>query len=127
MDEFARGTNAREGAAIARAVVRYLSGKNAVTLLATHYDGTAEFAVRHYQVKGLKRLEETDAASGTGTDRLRRIENAMDYGLIPVEPGTECPRDALRVCRMLGMDREILGYIAEDAAHADAESPREDD
>ena len=40
MDEFARGTNAKEGAAIARGVVRYLAGKNAVTLLATHYDGT---------------------------------------------------------------------------------------
>ena len=39
MDEFARGTNAKEGAAIARGVVRYLAGKNAVTLLATHYDG----------------------------------------------------------------------------------------
>ena len=114
MDEFARGTNALEGAAIARAVVRYLASKNAVTLLATHYDGTAAFAARHYQVKGLRRLDaEPEGASGTDTDRLRRIENAMDYGLIPVEPGTECPRDALRICHMLGMDREILDYIAD--------------
>lgn len=117
MDEFARGTNAREGAAIARAAVRYLSGKNAVTLLATHYDGTAEFAVRHYQVKGLKRLTEEGEPSGTGADRLRAIENAMDYGLIPVESDAACPRDALRICRMLGMDDEILAYIdAENAA-----------
>ncbi|MBE7002662.1 MAG: hypothetical protein E7425_00040 [Ruminococcaceae bacterium] len=111
MDEFARGTNAREGAAIARAAVRFLSEKNAVTLLATHYDGTADYAVRHYQVKGLKRLSDDAEMSGTGTDRLRRIENAMDYGLIPVEPGTECPRDALRICHMLGMEQTILDYI----------------
>ena len=111
MDEFARGTNAQEGAAIARGVVKYLSDKNAVTLLATHYDGTAEYAARHYQVKGLRRLEDEGAVSGTERDGLRRIETAMDYGLIPVEPGTECPRDALRICRILGMKPEILDGI----------------
>ena len=113
MDEFARGTNAREGAAIARGVVKYLADKNAVTLLATHYDGTAAFAVRHYQVKGLKRLSDADEtrAAGTGADRLRLIENAMDYGLVEVEPGTQCPRDALRICRLLGMDADIVREI----------------
>lgn len=108
MDEFARGTNAQEGAAIARGVVRYLADKNAVTLLATHYDGTAELAARHYQVKGLRRLAPDAAPAGGGLDGLRAIETAMDYGLIPVEPGTECPRDAIRICRLLGMKEEIL-------------------
>ncbi|MBR1496856.1 MAG: hypothetical protein IJ617_04460, partial [Oscillospiraceae bacterium] len=56
MDEFARGTNAAEGAAIARGVVRYLADKNAVTLLAKHYDGAAAFAARHYQVRGLRSM-----------------------------------------------------------------------
>ena len=110
MDEFARGTNTEEGEAIARAAVRFLSDKNAVTLLTTHYDHTAESAVRHYQVKGLKKLEKLPegAAAGTGTDRLRLIEQAMDYGLIEVEPGTKCPRDALTICRLLGLSEEIL-------------------
>lgn len=111
MDEFARGTNAGEGAAIARAVVRYLADKNAVTLLATHYDGTAQYAARHYQVRGLRRLEAD--APGVG-DGLRRIEDAMDYGLIPVEPGEPCPRDALRICRILGMAPEILDEAAKE-------------
>ncbi|MBO4838823.1 MAG: hypothetical protein J5493_05570 [Lachnospiraceae bacterium] len=109
MDELARGTNAREGAQIARGTVNYLADKNAVTLLATHYDGAAEGAVRHYQVKGLARRED---ASWTGTaegrDGLRLIENAMDYGLIEVKPGTECPRDAIAICRLLGLPEEIL-------------------
>ena len=118
MDEFARGTNAREGAAIARGTVKYLSDKNAVTLLATHYDGAAQFAARHYQVKGLKKLEETADPSelrtesrtpGIGLDALRRIENTMDYGLIPVETEAACPQDALTICRMLGLPEEILG------------------
>ena len=32
----------------------------------------------------------------------------MDYGLIEVKPGTECPRDALAICRLLGLPEEIL-------------------
>lgn len=110
MDEFARGTNAREGAAIARGTVKYLAGKNALTLLATHYDGAAAYAARHYQVKGLKKLEETpeEAAPGNSLDALRQIENAMDYGLIPVETEAACPQDALTICRLLGLPQEIL-------------------
>lgn len=118
MDEFARGTNAREGAAIARGAVKYLASRNAVTLLTTHYDGTAEFAVRHYQVKGLTRMDGAAPVSGTGTDRLRAIESTMDYGLIPVEPGTECPRDALRICRLLGLERGILDAIEAESGEA---------
>ncbi len=118
MDEFARGTNAREGAAIARGTVKYLSDKNAVTLLATHYDGAAQYAARHYQVKGLKKLEETpeEAAPENSLDALRRIENAMDYGLIPVETEAACPQDALTICRMLGLPEEILTESRADAA-----------
>ena len=110
MDEFARGTNTEEGEAIARAAVSFLSDRNAVSLLTTHYDHTAESAVRHYQVKGLKKLETLPegAAAGSGTYRLRLIEQAMDYGLIEVEPGTKCPRDALAICRLLGLKGEIL-------------------
>ncbi len=107
MDEFARGTNAKEGALIARGAVRYLSGQPAVTLFASHYDGAAELAAKHYQVKGLERLQ-APSAPAQGKDGLRRIENAMDYGLIPVEPGTECPRDAIAICRLLGLPEEIL-------------------
>ena len=94
LDEFARGTNAREGAAIVRGVVKYLGDKNVVALLATHYDGAAEFAARHYQTRGLRDDAET-----------------IDYGLIRVERGAECPRDALRICRLLGMDPELLADI----------------
>ena len=57
LDEFARGTNPREGAAIVRSVTRYLNEKNAISVLATHYDHVAEVAVAHYQVAGLKDLD----------------------------------------------------------------------
>ena len=38
MDEFARGTNPQEGAALARALVRYLGTLDCVALMTTHYD-----------------------------------------------------------------------------------------
>lgn len=109
MDELARGTNAREGALIARGAIRYLSGKNAVTLLATHYDGAADAAKRHYQVKGLSRDHTAESLpAAQEKDALRQIENAMDYGLIRVAPGTECPQDAVSICRLLGLPEEII-------------------
>ena len=137
MDEFARGTNAGEGAAIVRSAVKYLSGKNAVTLLTTHYDGAADFAGKHYQVKGLRkqdtkqsgedhRIIDADAEDrsdhkqtglmngNSSAEVLRRIGNAMDYGLIEVPAGTECPRDAVRICRMLGLPRKMLEEISEE-------------
>ena len=56
LDEFARGTNPDEGAAIVQAVTAYLNKKHAVTLLATHYDNVSDQANAHYQVIGLKDL-----------------------------------------------------------------------
>ena len=75
--------------------------------------------MKHYQVKGLgsdgdgqkaDQLSEGKPHHG-GQDALRRIGNAMDYGLIEVQPGTECPRDAVRICRMLGLPKEILDEL----------------
>lgn len=109
MDEFARGTNAEEGAAIAKAVVKYLSDKNAVSILATHYDGTAKYAARHYQVKGLRKLENENIGV-LKNEGLRIVENSMDYGLISVDIGQDCPRDALNICRILGMSEDILDF-----------------
>ena len=114
MDELARGTNAQEGAAIARGVVRYLSDKNAVTLLATHYDGAAAEAARHYQVRGLRSLSCDLPRPSSARDGLRMIEDAMDYGLERVEKDAPCRRDALRICAMLGMKPEILEQITEE-------------
>ncbi len=116
MDEFSRGTNAEEGSAIVRAAVKYLAGKNAVTLLATHYEGAADFAVKHYQVRGLRHQDAAADMSpaGSPSDALRRIGDAMDYGLREVRPGTECPHDAIRICRMLGLPQEMLTTLEKD-------------
>jgi hypothetical protein len=84
-----------------------------VTILATHYDGAAEYASRRYQVRGLREFSEKSQGlktAGTGV-RFVGMGMNMDYGLIQVGKDEECPRDALLICRLLGMDEEILENI----------------
>lgn len=110
LDEFARGTNPQEGAALARALVRYLGGLDCVALLTTHYDGVSDAALAQYQVAGLVRELEGDE----GDDPRRRIARRMDYRLLSTPPGAPCPRDALRVCRLLNLAPELTQLLKTD-------------
>ena len=112
LDEFARGTNPHEGAAIVRSVTRYLNGRNAISVLATHYDHVADVAKAHYQVAGLKDLDwealRLQIAGLEPQQRADRIVQYMNYGLYPMQQQPDCPRDALHICRLLGMPEDIL-------------------
>ena len=115
LDEFARGTNPDEGAAIVQAVTAYLNKKHAVTLLATHYDNVSDQANAHYQVIGLKDLDVEDLraqiAAVSGHVGVELISIHMNYGLYRVTGKQNCPRDALNICRLLALDAEILEMI----------------
>ena len=114
IDELARGTNPDEGAVIVQAVTRYLNGANAISILATHYDGVAENARTHYQIIGLKDVV-PDAIrvelQAAGEDGVAVIARHMNYGLYRVEGKADCPKDALNICRMLSLKPEILERI----------------
>ena len=114
IDELARGTNPDEGAVIVQAVTRYLNDVNAISILATHYDGVAENARTHYQIIGLKDVD-PDAIrvelQAAGEDGVAIIARHMNYGLYRVEGKADCPRDALNICRMLSLKPEILERI----------------
>ncbi len=115
LDEFARGTNPDEGAAIVQAVTAYLNKKHAVTLLATHYDNVSDHANAHYQVIGLKDLNVEELreqiAAVSGHVGVELISKHMNYGLYRVHGKQNCPRDALNICRLLALDAEILQMI----------------
>ncbi len=112
LDEFARGTNPHEGAAIVRAVTQYLNEKNAISVLATHYDHVADVAKAHYQVAGLKDLDwaalRQEIVGLSPQNCADRIVQYMNYGLYPMRQQPDCPRDALHICSLLGMPPEIL-------------------
>ncbi len=114
LDEFARGTNPDEGAVIVQAVTRYLNGVDAISLLTTHYDKVAENANAHYQIIGLRDVDPDQIRAElavTGDDGIQVIARHMNYGLYRVEGRSDCPRDALNICRMLSLKEEILQEI----------------
>lgn len=106
LDEFASGTNVEEGSAILSAVTKYLNKQNCIALIATHYDGAAAAAQHHYQVVGLRNLDDNlDHSGSSGTDLISKY---MDYGIFPVEKDTPVPHDATKICKLLNVRSEIL-------------------
>lgn len=106
-DEFARGTNPEEGALIVRALVRHLAGENAVSVLTTHYDGVAKYAMAHYRVIGLRDFSADDAIN-RGETGVSAIARHMNYGLYRADDESACPHDALSICRLLLHGEEFL-------------------
>lgn len=119
LDEFARGTNPHEGAALARALTEYLNSLPCIAILTTHYDGVSDAAQRHYQVAGLS-IPEGGILTGNALERLPTL---MDYHLIPAPPGAPCPHDALRVCSLLGLDGNLMKIFANSTKTVDLQPP----
>ena len=118
MDELARGTNPDEGAAIVRGVVQYCNPKKQITLLATHYDHVAEHGNSHYQVYGLKNMDmdkiKQQIALEKDQNRVSFISKYMNYGIYKVTQVQDCPKDALNVCKLLGLQEEVVSYMERD-------------
>lgn len=112
LDEFARGTNPDEGAAIVRATTKWLQKKESYSVIATHYDGVAECAGAHYQVIGLRdicyKAVRAELLASNMVNGADRIAEHMNYGLYRVDNDKDCPKDALNICKLLDMESEIV-------------------
>lgn len=117
LDEFSRGTNPHEGAALVRAVTKYLNKKHVMALLVTHFDHVAEYGRAHYQVVGLKDMDEASVQheiAAAGEEKgVSVIASHMNYGLYRVENEGNCPRDAFRICRLLGLQESVMDLLEE--------------
>ena len=51
--------------------------------------------------------------AASGEDGVAVIARHMNYGLYRVEGKSDCPRDALNICRMLSLKPEILKMVEE--------------
>ena len=111
LDEFARGTNPEEGGTIVKAVASYLSKTTSICVMTTHYDKIASPLFKHYQVAGLD-LAKAKHELGDIND-ISHISQYMDYTLVEVSSATKPPRDALNICRLIGLDEDILNHIEE--------------
>ncbi len=112
LDEFARGTNPHEGAALVKAAARLFNSRsNTYAVLATHFDGVAKLARLHYQVAGLRNAppEKLDLIMRSGS--VESLAKLMDYGLYPVAPDEDPPRDAVKIIKALGVSEEFTRLI----------------
>jgi DNA mismatch repair ATPase MutS len=111
LDEFAKGTNPREGEALATAVIRYLAASRHTTVAATHFTAPAMLKeIRQFQIKGISTSSE-DSSGADLAERLRQLNNAMDFSLILLEDSKNPPMDALRIAELLGLPPAILELV----------------
>ena len=86
-----------------------------MAILATHYDHVAEYADYHYQVAGLNQVDmkqlEEEIHSAEGIKGIDVISKYMNYGIYQVHGKEECPRDAIHICGLLGLEPELMNLI----------------
>lgn len=111
LDEFARGTNPKEGSMLVKALCSYLNKLNSISLISTHYDNVIDRGMVHYQVVGLKNLDFMSLKRKIDLNKTRSIEiiqEHMDYRLELVSNENLVPKDALNICILLGLEQEII-------------------
>ncbi len=101
IDEPAQTTNPIEGTAIVSGLIALLRKLKARAVITTHYSGIGGNG-RRMRVKGFTTTD--DSALITS----QNIGNYMDYSLTEETGGALVPREALRVAKLLGADREWL-------------------
>lgn len=110
LDEPARGTNPQEGRALVKALGQHFLEGESILLLATHFDQVVDEGMVHYQIRGLADLDLK--AIDLGEKRsLELLRDHMDYRLNRVDSQQEVPKEALRICRFLGLDDSFLAEI----------------
>lgn len=115
LDEFARGTNPKEGFYLVKSLCDYFNNKSSISLISTHYDNVADDTMVHYEVIGLKNTDFSKinfSAYENDINSIAIIQENMDYRLEGVSNKTEVPKDALNIAMVLGLNKEIL-HIAE--------------
>lgn len=111
-DEPARGTDPEEGAAIVKGIVEYLAQECAYAVITTHYDSVAKLATRQYRVLGIKDIQSLQEALDNADQFDATIFGRhMNYGLHEISTDCEAPREAVTICRLLGMPRNLIDSI----------------
>jgi len=111
LDEFARGTNPKEGYFLVKSLSKYLTKFKSVSLISTHYDGVAQDNMEHYQVTGLKNVDFNTLKYKIDLNKTHSVEiiqEHMEYKLEKVSKENKVPKDALNIAVLLGLEKEIV-------------------
>jgi DNA mismatch repair protein MutS2 len=111
LDEFARGTNPKEGFYLVKSLCKYLNIYKSISLVSTHYDGVVDEDMVHYQVTGLKNINFNSLKYKIDLNKMNSIDilqEHMDYRLEKVTKEQQVPKDALNISILLGLQEEII-------------------
>lgn len=116
LDEFARGTNPIEGRLLLKSICEYFKKYNSISLISTHLDDINISDVDYYQVIGLKNVNfeglkrQIDLKIGTdkSSNGVKILQEYMDYRMEKVSKEAKVPKDAINICKLLGLDNEII-------------------
>lgn len=114
-DEFARGTNPKEGQKFVRALAKYLNQKQSISLITTHFDGVVEEDMNHYQVVGLKNVDFSSLKYRIGGNNksMELIQDCMDFRLEKAKM-EEVPKDAFNIARLIGLEETFYQVISKE-------------
>lgn len=111
LDEFARGTNPKEGFFLVKSLANYLQKFNTASIISTHYDGVVEESMVHYQVVGLKNIDFNKLKYKIDLNKTHSVEiiqEHMEYKLERVSRENKVPKDALNIAMLLGLESDIV-------------------
>jgi dsDNA-specific endonuclease/ATPase MutS2 len=116
LDEFARGTNPIEGRLLLKSICEYFKNYNSISLISTHLDDINISDVDYYQViglknvnfEGLKRQIDLRIGKDKSSNGVKILQEYMDYRMEKVSKETKVPKDAINICKLLGLDNEII-------------------
>lgn len=111
-DEPARGTNPKEGVAIVKAMCEFFKKRDSVFLISTHFENIVDSHMEHFQIVGFEDVDfdALKASSSTDSMTLKKIKLGMDYRIKKVLTSSKIPQDAVNICELLGIDKEIIDY-----------------
>ncbi len=116
LDEFARGTNPKEGNILVKSLCSYLKEFNSISLISTHYDGIIDEDMIHYQVIGLKNVNFEALKYKIDLNKKHSVEiiqEHMDYRLEKVSSEDKVPKDALNISMLLGLEESVIDIAKE--------------
>lgn len=116
LDEFARGTNPIEGRLLLKSICEYFKQYNSISLISTHLDDINISDFDYYQViglrnvnfEGLKRQINLKIGTDKSSNGVKILQEYMDYRMEKVSKETKVPKDAINICKLLGLDNEII-------------------
>lgn len=114
LDEFARGTNPKEGKILIKSICKYLKSFNSIALISTHFDDIVEEYIDHYQVIGLKNVNFKSLKHKIDLNKSKSVDilqENMDYRLEKVSIEKEIPKDAINICTLLGIQNDFMDIV----------------